>query len=178
MWLEKATALSQPFKTAMDIHVCYHSETQQGLPGWRGGKESTCQCRRHRRPKFNPWVGKIPWRRAWQPTPVFLPGKSHGQRSLVGYSLWGHKKSDKIEWQSTAQQNSTKAGSLKVSYNVKSENRSMNFSYSLKFIDLSCTLNGSLAPPWFYVVIHCCLGNIGSLSRAHLLNVDTFCYMI
>ena len=42
---------------------------------------------------FNPWVGKIRWRRKWQPTPVFLPGKSHGQRSLVGYSPWGHKES-------------------------------------------------------------------------------------
>ena len=40
---------------------------------------------------FNPWVGKIPWRRTWQPTPEFWPGESHGQRSLAGYSLWGHK---------------------------------------------------------------------------------------
>ena len=40
---------------------------------------------------FDPWVGKIPWRRAWQPTPVFLPGESHGQGSLVGYSPWGRK---------------------------------------------------------------------------------------
>ena len=40
---------------------------------------------------FDPWVRKIPWRRKWQPTPVFLPGKSHGQRNLVGYSPWGHK---------------------------------------------------------------------------------------
>ena len=40
---------------------------------------------------FDPWVGKIPWRRKWQPTPVFLPGKSHGQRGLVGYSPWGHE---------------------------------------------------------------------------------------
>ena len=46
---------------------------------------------------FNPWVGKVPWRRAWQPTPVFLPGESHGQRSLVGYSPWGRKESDMIE---------------------------------------------------------------------------------
>ena len=46
---------------------------------------------------FNPWVGKIPWRRAWQPTPVFLPGEFHGQRSLAGYSLWGHKESDTTE---------------------------------------------------------------------------------
>ena len=53
--------------------------------------ESTCQCCR---PRFNPWVQKIPWRRKWQPTPVFLPGKSHGQRSLAGYSPWDHKESE------------------------------------------------------------------------------------
>ena len=46
---------------------------------------------------FQIWVGKIPRRRAWQPTPVFLPGKSHGQISLAGYSPWGHKESDTTE---------------------------------------------------------------------------------
>ena len=46
---------------------------------------------------FDPWVRKIPWSRAWQPTPVFLPGESHGQRSLAGYSPWGHKESDVTE---------------------------------------------------------------------------------
>ena len=56
-----------------------------------GGKEYACQCRRC---GFHPWVGKKPWRRKWQPTPVFLPGKSHGQSSLAGYSLWGHKESN------------------------------------------------------------------------------------
>ena len=56
------------------------------LPWWLNGKESTCQCKRLR---FNPWVRKIPWRRKWQPTPVFL--LRNGQRSLVGYSPWGHK---------------------------------------------------------------------------------------
>ena len=50
--------------------------------------------RRHGRHRFYPWVGKIPWRRAWQPTSVFLPGESHGQKSLVGYSPWGRKESD------------------------------------------------------------------------------------
>ena len=55
---------------------------------WLSGKESACQCRRHR---FDLWVGKIPWRRKWQPTPVFLPGKSHGQRRLAGYSSRGHR---------------------------------------------------------------------------------------
>ena len=49
-------------------------------------KEPTCQCRKHKRCRFDPWVGKIPWRREWQPTPLFLPGKSHGQGSLAGYS--------------------------------------------------------------------------------------------
>ena len=57
-------------------------------PRWCSGKESICQCRRRR---FSSWVGKISWRREWQPTPVFLSGKFHGQRSLVGYSPWGRK---------------------------------------------------------------------------------------
>ena len=65
-----------------------------GFPGDASGKEPTCQCRRHKRCRFSPWVGKIPWRRARQPTPVFLPGESHEQRSLVGYSPWGHIGSD------------------------------------------------------------------------------------
>ena len=46
---------------------------------------------------FDPWVGKIPWRRKWQPTPVFLPGKSHEQKSLASYSPWGRKESDMTE---------------------------------------------------------------------------------
>ena len=53
---------------------------------------------------MDPWVGKIPWRRAWQPIPVFLLGEAHGQRSLVGYSLQGHEESDTTEGLSTAQQ--------------------------------------------------------------------------
>ena len=69
----------------------------QGLPRWLSGKESACQCRGHKRNRFDPWVRKIPWRRKWQSTPVFLPGKSHGQRSLEGYSPWGHKESDMTE---------------------------------------------------------------------------------
>ena len=60
-------------------------------------KEPTFQCRRHR---FNPWVRKIPWRRKWQPTPIFLLGEFHGQRSLAGYSPKGSKESDTTEQQS------------------------------------------------------------------------------
>ena len=59
-----------------------------GFPGSASDKEPTCPFRRSKRCRFYPWVGKIPWRRAWQPTPVFLPGESHGQRSLEGYSLY------------------------------------------------------------------------------------------
>ena len=62
-----------------------------GLPRWLSGKKSTCQCRRL---KFNRLVVKILWKRQWQPIPIFLPGKSHRQRSLEGYSLRGHKESD------------------------------------------------------------------------------------
>ena len=72
-----------------------------GLPKGHRGKEYSCQRRRHKRYKFNPWVGKIPWKRRWQPTLVFLPGKSHGQRSLAAYSPWGRKESDMTKRQST-----------------------------------------------------------------------------
>ena len=67
-----------------------------GLPWSLSGKEPARQCKRHRRFGFDPWVGKIPYSRKWQPTPVFLPGKFCGQRSLVGYSPWGHTESDLI----------------------------------------------------------------------------------
>ena len=65
------------------------------FPGGSVVKRICLQCRRH---GFNPWVGKILWRRKWQPTPVFLPEKSHEQRSLASYSPWGHKESDTTEW--------------------------------------------------------------------------------
>ena len=68
-----------------------------GLPGGTSGKEPACQCRRHKRVEFDTRVGKIPWRKAWQPTPVFLPGESHGQGSLRAYSTWDRKKWDTTE---------------------------------------------------------------------------------
>ena len=67
--------------------ICKSQVTQQV-------KNLTEVCRR---PRIDPWVGKIPWRRESLPSAVFLPGESHGQRSLVGYSLWGHKESDTPE---------------------------------------------------------------------------------
>ena len=60
-------------------------------------KVPTCQCRRCKRSRFNPWVRKVSWSWIWKPTAVFLPGESHGQWRLVGYSPWGHKKSDMTE---------------------------------------------------------------------------------
>ena len=58
------------------------SKLQGGLPGWLSGQRIHLKRRRHRRHGFDPWVGKIPWKRARQPTPIFLPGESHGQRIL------------------------------------------------------------------------------------------------
>ena len=69
-----------------------------GLPRWFSGKESACQCRRC---WFDPWIGKIPWRRRWQPPSLFLPGRSHGQRSLAGYRSWGRKERDLTEYTHT-----------------------------------------------------------------------------
>ena len=71
---------------------------QGGFPGGTVGKESSCQCRRHKRHGFDPWIRKIPWRRKWQSTLVFLPIKFQWQRSPVGYSPLGHKESDTTEW--------------------------------------------------------------------------------
>ena len=69
------------------------SDTTEGLisdgfPSGSDGKESACQCRRCR---FDPWMGKILWQGKWQPIPIFLPGKSHRQRSLAGYNPWGRR---------------------------------------------------------------------------------------
>ena len=65
------------------------------FPDGSDSKASVCNVRQS---GFNPWVGKIPWRRKWQPPPVFLSEEFHGQRGLVSYSPWGHKESDTTEW--------------------------------------------------------------------------------
>ena len=74
------------------------SSSLWGFLGGASGKESTCQCKRW---GLDLWVGKISWSRNWQPTPVFLPGKTHGQRRLAGYSPWDRKESDTTEPLST-----------------------------------------------------------------------------
>ena len=85
----KASLLLQILRDFFGVCMIY--------PDVLSSRESTCQCRRHRRCRFKPSIGKIPWRRKWQPTPVFLPGKFHGQRSLVDYSPWGHEESNMTE---------------------------------------------------------------------------------
>ena len=68
-----------------------------GFPRWCSGKEFTFRCRRHKRLRFDPWVGKITWSRKGQLSSVVLPGKFHGQRSLEGYCPWGLRESDMTE---------------------------------------------------------------------------------
>ena len=76
---------------------------------------------------MNPWVGKIPWRRKWQPTPVFLPGESHGQRSLVGYSPWGPKESDMTEQLSVTKSYFLVAFDIEEQERIKGDKRSLAF---------------------------------------------------
>ena len=84
---------------------------------WRSGKESSCQGRRCKRHRFDPWVGKIPWRRKRQSTSIFLLGKFHGQMSLVVYSPWGHKELDSnwVPEHMHQQEGGEPSGSLKMS---------------------------------------------------------------
>ena len=86
-----------------------------GLLWWLSGRESACLSRRH---GFNSWVRKIPWRSKWQPTSVFLPGKSHGQRSLAGYRRWRHKRvrHDLATKQSVSNSKSLKPSSGQVTF--------------------------------------------------------------
>ena len=70
---------------------------KRDFPGGANGKDPACQSRSHKRCRVYLWVRKIPWRKAWQPTPVFLPGASQGQRSLEGYGPQGHKELDMTE---------------------------------------------------------------------------------
>ena len=72
----------------------YYWTSASWVPWWLSGKESACECKRR---GLDPWFGRIPWRRKWQPTPVFLLGKSHGQRSLADYRPWSCQELDTNE---------------------------------------------------------------------------------
>ena len=90
------TCEEAPLKSSELTALCQFER----FPGGTSRKDPACQCWRLRH-RFDPWVGKIPWRMAWQPAPVFLPGESHEWRSLAGYSPSGHKESDMTEQLST-----------------------------------------------------------------------------
>ena len=85
---------SFPFSWSQDTA---YSSLRYRLPKWLSGEESACQHRRHKRVRFCPWTEKIPRSREWQPTPVFLAGKFHGQTNLAGYIAWSHKESEATE---------------------------------------------------------------------------------
>ena len=78
---------SKPKQPLYSIILAF-SRLSKGFPGGSVVKNLAAKCRRCR---FDPWVRKIPWKRKWEPTPVFLPKKFYGQRSLAGYSPWGLK---------------------------------------------------------------------------------------
>ena len=81
----------------MSLHFSLYLLKYGQLPRWLNGKESTCQCKRHRRARSHPWVWKMTWNRKWQPTPVFLPAKFYEHRSLACYGQWGRKELDTTE---------------------------------------------------------------------------------
>ena len=87
-----STLQSESFNNFLYRIQKHISKAGHKLPWWLSGKGSACQCRRSR---FDPWMGKIPWRRKRE-SQVLLPGKSHGERSLVGYSPWSCQELDRI----------------------------------------------------------------------------------
>ena len=99
--LHTSNKLNKLLLTLSYIQKSTHYDIFLGFPGGTSVKEPTCQCRRHKKLGFDPCVWKIPWKREWLPTPVFLPGGYHGQRSLMGYSPLGHKQLDTPEWLQT-----------------------------------------------------------------------------
>ena len=134
--------MGQPAAEAEKFHGKHGERRDSRIEGWRdwevelgqhllggfSGKESSCQCRRRRRHRFGLWVGTMPWNRKWQPTPLFLPGEFHGQRSLVDPRSWGHKESDTTEHTHTQ---STYVGSLLDlrTFNFSSTEREISAKY-------------------------------------------------
>ena len=105
-----------------------------GLPTWHTGEEPTCQCRRHKRCRFHPWVREIPWKRKWKPASYSCPEKFHGQRSQVGCSLWSHKELAMAEGLSTC----TVLNELrKFLYSQKNDYLGTYFEYPSRWIKLN-----------------------------------------
>ena len=102
--------------TSPPVYLNGYPLGSRGFLGSTGGKEPACQCRRHKRCGLDPWVRKIPWRRARQPTAAFLPAESHGQRSPAGYSPRRRRESETTEHTRTSGSRASQLGSASPGY--------------------------------------------------------------
>ena len=156
-----------------------------GLPKWLSGKEVSCQCRKS---EFDPWIRKIPWRRKWQPTPIFLAGKSYGQWSREGYSPWGCKRV-RQDWASTNMHLHIYAYFMKshiifhTNPNLHSHQqcRSSLFSTSLPTLAIYCLflMIAILTGVWWYliVVLICISLTIGDIKH-HFIYLMPSVYLL
>ena len=126
-----------------------HDTPGKGFPGGTTGKEPTCQCRTCKRCGFDPWVGKIPWRRAWQSTPVFLPGESHGQKSLWATVHRVAKSQTPLRWLGT---HAWCTGKVAVVLQLQNENPAVDIHEAIAKVQISSFLLLSyvwlFATPW------------------------------
>ena len=144
----------------LPIMIWYLIVFRQYFPGGSVGKESTCKFRRWRRCEFSTWVGKSPWKRAWQPTPVFLPRESHGQRSLAGCSPRGHKESDTTE---VTERTHTPDSDFFTSLFVFSVWDIIVYLVGHPYTLVSASWNET--PLWMYVCVICCWYHFCVLRR-------------
>ena len=139
------------FLWEVKIEVASRTFIMWGFPGGPSGEEPACQYRRFKRHGFDPWVRKILCRRAWQPIPVFLPGESHGPRSLGGYGPWGCTEADTTKvaehtqpnWykqQMTAKVNlASLACIMDTWYLIPARKRSQIIKRKIKTINIKCS---------------------------------------
>ena len=144
-----------------------------GLPWWLKWWRI---CLEFRRPRFDLWLGKIPWRKAWQPTPVLLPGEPHGQRSLAGYSPWGREESDttatnilslklKMVWSAPLAETKGKAFFFFFKQSRLLSRVSKLFGYSLR----GCLTWERLLGCLWFVVLKCIFSNVSALTPVWVL---------
>ena len=140
------------------------SDWSLGLSRWLSGKEFTCKCRRCR---FDPWVGKVPWRRKWQPTPIFLSGKCHVQKIPLAYSPWGCKGPD------TTQQLNNNSCSL--GFESKPRN-SVVFYIPNTSPELSTQCSVALIVSWQHACIRYIIFRFLTPAVVKLLNINSCIY--
>ena len=135
------------------------------FPSGTSAKESACQCRSQKRHRFDPWVGKMPWRRRWQRTAESLPSKSHGQRNLVGYSPWDYKHQTRLNNWAPAHTELWKSKCGKSFVLL-----SLNFFLLL----IQCWITKNKIYKWkdksFYIYYNSCLWNVNYLAKFNWIN--------